>query len=118
VPDRYAFEGGVLHKGPFSKRRTALSAYGWLNVPLSSARLRGDGTSRRTVNFTSAIIACLADDLGESALVLSRAPAKGNGFFYLVRGINCGGHGTYDSADPGQIGSRDAEINASPLSCP
>ena len=75
--------------------------------------LRGSGG-----DFTSAIIGCLADDLQESALVLSGAPGKGTCYFYLVRGVNCGGPGTYDSLASSQIGSRDSEINASPLSCP
>ncbi len=40
-------------------------------------------------------------------------PAAGDGFWYLVRGVNCGGHGTFDGGDPGQVGSRDAGIAAS-----
>jgi N-acetylneuraminic acid mutarotase len=69
-------------------------------------------------DFTSAILGCLADDSAANALDLSDAPAVGTGFFYLVRGENCGGPGTYDSGDPAQVGSCNAAINASPLSCP
>ncbi len=66
--------------------------------------------------FTPAIQGCLANDLGESALVLSGSPAGGTGFFYLVRGVNCSGPGTYDEAGR-EVGSRDTEIDAAPLSC-
>jgi hypothetical protein len=32
--------------------------------------------------------------------------------------VSCGGNGTYDSGAPRQIGSRDAELAASPTACP
>jgi len=95
---------------------------GWGPLPDATAYdvVRGDlgALLSNGGNFTSAIQGCLANDLGESALVLSGSPTKGTGFFYLVRGIDCGGPGTYDSGDSAQVGSRDAEVDASPLSCP
>jgi hypothetical protein len=68
-------------------------------------------------DFGLAIQACLADDLGENTLILEDSPTIGAAFFYLVRGVNCGGPGTYDSGDPAQVGSRDGEIEASYQSC-
>ncbi len=99
---------------------TAVLGWGALPEATGYDVVRGDvgillGTGG---DFASSIQGCLANDLGESALVLSGSPAKGAGFFYLVRGINCGGPGTYDSGDPAQVGSRDAEVDASTLSCP
>lgn len=47
----------------------------------------------------------------------SENPPPGDGFWFLVRGANCGGPGTYDTAGPGQQGARDAEIQASGGDC-
>jgi N-acetylneuraminic acid mutarotase len=69
-------------------------------------------------DFRLAIQACLANDLADTALVLSGSPAPGSGFVYLVRGTNCGGAGTYDSGSSSQVGSRDGEIGASSHRCP
>ena len=54
------------------------------------------------------------ENLGESG----REPAQGQAFWYLTRGVACGGNGTYDSLAPSQVAPRDAKINASMLSCP
>jgi hypothetical protein len=68
-------------------------------------------------DFTPAIGTCLALDFSANSLDLPGSPAVGAGLFYLVRGRNCGGWGSYDSGDPSQVGSCDAEIDASPSSC-
>ncbi|MGH9867958.1 MAG: Kelch repeat-containing protein [Candidatus Polarisedimenticolia bacterium] len=95
---------------------------GWGPLPDATAYdvLRGslDLLSSTAGNFTQATQTCLANDLADSALVLSGSPAAGSGFFYLVRGTNCGGGGTYDAGDPAQAGSCDAEIGASSHRCP
>jgi hypothetical protein len=69
-------------------------------------------------NFTAATQACLANNTPGTAFIESQTPAAGESFWYLVRGQNCGGPGSYDETVGGQIGSRDAEINASPNACP
>jgi hypothetical protein len=46
------------------------------------------------------------------------APSLGKAFWFLVRGANCAGKGTYNSGVPAQVGSRDAEIDASTAACP
>ena len=60
----------------------------------------------------------LAGDVCHPAIVSgtfqdATLPGAGDGFWYLVRGVNCGGHGTFDGGDAGQVGSRDAGIAAS-----
>ncbi len=80
--------------------------YGSLGGLLSSA---GD--------FTAATQGCLAQSTAETSATFSASPAVGEGFWIAVRGNNCAGSGTYDSGDPGQVGSRDSEVNASPYSC-
>jgi N-acetylneuraminic acid mutarotase len=69
-------------------------------------------------DFTTAIRACLANDSTATSMAATDTPPAGGGSFYLVRGINCGGNGTYDSGSSSQVGSRDSGINASPNSCP
>jgi hypothetical protein len=75
--------------------------------------LRGSGG-----NFTTATQACLADDTPLTNVTDGSIPAAGDGRWYLLRGLSCGGNGTYDSGDPRQVGSRDSEINASTNACP
>jgi hypothetical protein len=69
-------------------------------------------------DFTAGVGGCLADQATETGAAHEAVPESGDGFWYLVRPVNCGGNGTYDSGAPGQVGSRDAEIAASALSCP
>jgi hypothetical protein len=70
-------------------------------------------------DFTSATTACLGNNLPATSLPdPSGPPPVGGGFFYVLRPVNCGGPGTYDSGAPSQVGSRDPEINASAGACP
>lgn len=69
-------------------------------------------------NFTTSLQTCLANDQAGLSFPDGAVPAAGNGFYYLVRGASCGGAGTYDHVGGNQVGSRDAEISASPASCP
>ena len=69
-------------------------------------------------DFTAGTSGCLEDGTTETSAPHEAIPVSEDGFWYLVRPVNCGGNGTYDSGPPGQAGSRDAEIAASALSCP
>lgn len=70
-------------------------------------------------NFTVATAGCLGNDvLGVNTAQDATVPAAGQGRWYLTRGVNCGGVGTYDSLAVSQVGLRDAEVNASMLACP
>jgi hypothetical protein len=76
-------------------------------------------TLRATGLFADATLACLADDAVATTLDDAPLPAVADGFWYTVRGVNCGGAGSYDdSAGTGQAGPRDPGIAASPNSCP
>jgi N-acetylneuraminic acid mutarotase len=68
-------------------------------------------------DFTTATIACHGDDTDSTEVPFPYVPAVGNGVWLLVRGVNCGGPGSYDG-EAGQAGSRDAEIAAAPNHCP
>ncbi len=62
---------------------------------------------------------CAINDLAATTFAAGNdVPAPGEGRWYLVRPVNCGGAGSYDDADTHQSGSRDAGIQSSPSACP
>jgi hypothetical protein len=70
-------------------------------------------------NYTAATQQCVASKLvATGRTVAGPNPPAGDGVWFIVRGANCRGRGTYDGSSPKQIGSRDAEIAASPSACP
>jgi len=70
-------------------------------------------------DFTAATQRCTAGRVvTTSKTVAGPPPPAGDGFWFVLRGANCRGRGTYDSGAPKQVGSRDAEIAASPAACP
>jgi len=69
-------------------------------------------------DFTVSTDACLAMDFPGTEVDDPAAPSAGTGVWYLVRARNCGGAESYDSGAPSQVGSRDAEIDASAGHCP
>jgi hypothetical protein len=70
-------------------------------------------------NYTAATQKCVASKLvATGRTVAGPNPPAGDGVWFIVRGANCRGRGTYDESSPRQIGSRDAEIAASPSACP
>jgi hypothetical protein len=69
-------------------------------------------------NFTTSTDSCIADDAPGNATTDAALPATGDSYWYLVRPVNCGGAGTYNSGGPGQVASRDAGIAAAPGHCP
>jgi N-acetylneuraminic acid mutarotase len=69
-------------------------------------------------DFTPSVDACLANgQAGTTASDPTPAPPA-DGFWYLVRGNNCAGAGTFDEGVASQLGARDAEVAASALACP
>lgn len=83
------------------------SARGDLSILVSSA---GD--------FSAATQACLVNNFVGASFEVADMPPTGAGFWYLIRAVNCGGPGTYDSDGSGQVGLRDPGLAASPLACP
>ena len=67
-------------------------------------------------DFQSATQACIADNLTGTSFSTGGTPSAGDGYWFLVRGGNCGGAGTYD--DGSQVASRDTGIIASGNDCP
>lgn len=69
-------------------------------------------------NFTASAGPCVGNDLTVRTVTDGSSLAAGQGFWYLVRPANCGGPGSYESGALSQVGLRNAEIQASPASCP
>ncbi len=67
-------------------------------------------------NFTLASDTCPGDNVTTTTLDDPGLPPAGDGYWYLVRGLNCSA-GTYDSGGTSQVGSRDAELAAAAGSC-
>jgi hypothetical protein len=93
----------------------------WFGIPGATGFdvVRGSLDLLRSTDgdFAAATAACLADNRISAALELPAGPASAGNQWYLVRGVNCGGSGTYDSGGAGQQGSRDAEIASSGHAC-
>ena len=68
-------------------------------------------------DFAPATETCLANDATAPPVDDGDVPASGQGFWYLLRSVNCGTNATYDTGEPSQIGLRDAEIGASGSDC-
>jgi hypothetical protein len=76
-------------------------------------------TLRSTLgNFTTATTSCLGNNVASTTINDLQSPTAGQGFWYVLRAVSCGGNASYNSGAPKQIGSRDAEIAASGFACP
>ncbi|MBZ5640337.1 MAG: hypothetical protein LAO51_16470 [Acidobacteriia bacterium] len=69
-------------------------------------------------DFTACTEECLDNNRTTTSLLYTGTPATGDGYWFLVRGQNCGGSGSYDEGVPAQGASRDARIVASGHDCP
>lgn len=94
----------------------------WLTVPVATGYdvVKGSVVALRSSggNYTTSTISCLGNNLVATTADDTAAVPAGQGFWYLVRAVSCGGSASYDSQAPKQIGSRDAEIAASGVACP
>jgi hypothetical protein len=69
-------------------------------------------------DFSQATTDCVENDLTGTTSDDADVPDAGDGFWYLIRAVSCGGSATFDSGAPSQVGSRDAAIRASASACP
>ncbi|MEE8267878.1 MAG: choice-of-anchor Q domain-containing protein [Gemmatimonadales bacterium] len=101
----------------------ALDATTWTWTPAVDAAgydvVSGDLSLLSSSNgdYSTSTTGCLANDQDVTTLGYAGEPALGDGFFVLVRGENCTGSGTYDMGSPSQVDSRDAEVDAAPITC-
>jgi hypothetical protein len=81
--------------------------------------VRGRITTPGVSPFSAAATdACVAAATAATTVPFTADPPEGEAWWFVARGRNCGGAGTWDSGDPSQVGSRDAGINASAVTCP
>ena len=69
-------------------------------------------------DFAESTEMCLENNRTSRSLVESGVLQSNQGKWFLVRGQNCGGNGTYDSWGEGQLASRDVGIVISGNGCP
>jgi hypothetical protein len=93
----------------------------WTTVPLATGYdvVRGGLQALRSSggSFGTSTVGCVANNSTLGSAADGTTPAPGDGYWYLVRGINCGGSGTFDTGQPDQIRSRDAGIAGSGNDC-
>ena len=88
-------------------------------TPLAGAVLYDVVRGRLTQGaFITSDETCIASRTTGSSATDTAAPLPGAAFWYLVRGRSCAAYGTWNSGDPAQAGSLDAEINGAPGACP
>ena len=98
-----------------------MTAITWTAAPGAQAYdvVRGRITTPGVSPFSAAATdACVAAATAATSVPFATDPPEGEAWWFVARGRNCGGAGTWDSGSPSQSGSRDAGINAAPLACP
>jgi hypothetical protein len=68
--------------------------------------------------FITGTQTCVASRISGTSFASAVNPPAGEAFWFLVRGNSCAASGTWNSGDPGQVGSLDAAINGAPGACP
>jgi hypothetical protein len=80
--------------------------------------VEGDlGVLHATGDLSVATTGCAAENHGSTSTTHSVTPAPGDGYWFLVRGCNCGGNTSYDSGGGGQHGPRDPGVASSGNDC-
>ena len=77
----------------------------------------GDLIALAELGFEGTTAYCLAENVENPETGGTEDPPPGEGRWYLVRGVNCGGAGSYGSGNPPQSPSRDEGIALSGNDC-
>jgi len=93
---------------------SSLAGASWYDVVMGDLGV----LSSTAGDFTMATQACAIDNNAGTSYLLSQTPSVGQAYWFLVRGANCRGSGTYESGGPAQVGLRDPEIALSSNRCP
>jgi hypothetical protein len=67
--------------------------------------------------YFAATLGCIGENLADTGTAFEGTPPPGDGYWFLVRGVNCGGTGTYNTSGPAQPGDRDEGIGDSGVDC-
>jgi hypothetical protein len=96
------------------------STLSWASLPDADSYdvVRGDlAAFFISGDFYQTVQACLASHTTGTSVAEAVDPGPGEGFYYIVRGTNCAGTGTWDEGGPGQYDTRNY-LNGSPAACP
>ncbi|MGD8377765.1 MAG: hypothetical protein PVF68_16655, partial [Acidobacteriota bacterium] len=112
-----AADEDALPPGPSGGLSVDADAISWPGIPAAQTYelVRGDVALLRSAagDLAAAAPECLAAGGAETSLAYGDAPAAGDAWWFLVRGANCAGGGSFDSGGPGQAGPR-----SDPAICP
>ncbi len=94
----------------------AVAGAAWYEIVRGELGLLGSSGG----DYGTATDICAADNVTDTSTLAKGTPIlpAGDGYWYLVRAVNCKGKGTYDSGGPGQLGFRGVEILSSGGDCP
>lgn len=98
------------------------SSIWWSPSPTADAHdvVRGSLTVLRDTggDLGRAVHACVANDVAAESVLLAEDPPPGEAWFFLLRDVEAGVAGSYDSGSPGQTSFPDDAIDGSPAACP
>lgn len=123
IHGRYCFDTAIdVHARPLMRMAVGRGSVSWDAAPDATGydAVRGNlGTLRNTDgDFTAATVECLAANQEGNVTSFDLDPASGEAFWFVAREITGSADDTYDADDAGQVGSRNAGIDASTAACP
>jgi hypothetical protein len=118
--DNAAPPAGSTQLGVTRSGLTATLSWSPLAGATSYDIVRGSLATLRSFagNYTASVNGCLGNNSPGPTVSDTSVPPSGDANWYLIRGVNCGGGGSYDEGVASQSGARDAEIAASSSACP
>ena len=69
-------------------------------------------------DFSVAVHACDAENASANSIPCAAEPSPGEGYWFLLRDVEAGIAGSYDSGSESQVAPEDASIAGSPSACP
>jgi len=115
VVDNVAVPAGVSGLGVDMGAITWSAGAGAQSYDVVRGRITSPGVSPFGAATTDA---CVVPATSATNVAFTADPPPGEAWWFLARGRNCGGAGTWDSGASSQAGPRDAGIDAAPLTCP
>jgi hypothetical protein len=122
----FSIDDGILAPaatpGVRGSKVAATASFGWDPVEAATGydAIKGGLGELLSISgdFSVATGECIGNDVSASLIDDDELPPAGDALWYLVRAVNCGGVGSYDSGGLGQAAPRDGSIDLSPAACP
>jgi glucose/arabinose dehydrogenase len=107
---------------PSGSPSASMDATGLSWSPLQGAStydvMQGQLASTSGGGIVTGTESCVASRITATSFAGAPNPPAEVVYWFLVRGNSCAASGTWNSGDPGQVGSVDAAINGAPGACP